>query len=229
MREHVTEEGFRYRIDASGRILWLHTNHPKELADSLEVLARELARTRKDLHAWKWAVIAAHNALQNILADCAAHDRAKPQTREQKALVRAEKKYSEAETDEEREKALQKVMKKLYAIIRGGRRTANLRGVVDLFATVKKRWKLKPPHGTLAKVKALNAARNDFVHFGAAAYEFDIGSFPDIISMCIDWVEHLGWHTQLVMWFDDETKTRARRAIIRCQRLLKKLRAEYDA
>ena len=226
MREHVTDEGYRYRIDAAGRTLCLRTNHPRELADALEVLARELARTREDIHAWKWAIIAAHNALQNILADCAAHERERP-TKDNETLREVEAQFLAA-PDDKKDDARRVAMEMFRRIGAGEMRTHELRGVADLYKVIKKRWKIQPPAGVRKRIKALNAARNDFVHFGAGNYEFDIGHYADLLFDCIKGVEYLGWGTGLVMWFGDE-KDRARRALDDCLRVLTALRQEYDA
>jgi len=224
MGEYVDEEGQRYTVDQAGRVLALRTNHPKELADALNMLARELLRTRQDLHAWKWAVIAAHNAVQNIVADCAAGDRSR-QRRELKTLSKNVRKATEGPA---RRRALNALLGKTWALIRKGEEPLDLHAFLDLFDLVNAKWRLSVPDGLRGRMITLNDERNAWIHFGAGSYEFEVDGYPSLLLECLRWVEHLGWKTGLVFWFSDKVRDRARATLDVCLATLKELEVEYS-
>ena len=224
MGEYVDEEGQAYRTDQAGRVLAIRTNHPQELADGLETLARELPRTREDLHAWKWAIIAGHNAAQNILADCAAGDR----SRSRKEIRKLGNRVLGARDAHERQRWLDALMSKTWELLGRGEELQDLQRFLDLYDTVNRKWRLSPPEGLRTQMEMLNDARNAFIHFGAGSYEFDVGQYPTLLLDCLSWVEHLGWKTALVLWFNDDSKDRARAALEVCIGTLKDLQAEYS-
>lgn len=223
VREHVDEEGHVYRVDRAGRVLTVNTDHTMELADALAMLARELPRTREELHAWKWAVIAAHNAVQNIVADCAAGDRSR-QRREIRTLGnRLWESHGPA-----RRRAFEAFFGKMWQMIRRGEELQELRDFLDLFDRVNEKWRLPVPDGLRDRMVALNDERNAWIHFGAGSYEFEVHAYPSLLLECLGWVEYLGWKTSLVFWSGDKVKDRARASLGACLATLRELVAEYS-
>jgi hypothetical protein len=217
------EEGYVYRVDRHGRVLAVNTDHPQELASALEMLARELVRTREDLHAWKWAVIAAHNAVQNIVADCAAGDR----NRQRKEIRKLGDRVRSAASEAARRGALDTLLSRMWELARKGQEIHDLHAFLDLFDLVNAKWRLTVPNGLRERMIALNNERNAWIHFGAGSYVFEVDGYPSLLLDCLRWVEHLGWNTGLVFWFSNRVKDRARDLLDVCLATLKELQAEY--
>ncbi|MCD8549072.1 MAG: hypothetical protein LRY74_01090 [Shewanella xiamenensis] len=47
--------------------VWLRTDETEESVSALEMLRDSLVKVNEDVYQWKWAVIAAHNALQGFM------------------------------------------------------------------------------------------------------------------------------------------------------------------
>jgi hypothetical protein len=221
--KHAGEEGHVHGVDQAGRVLVVSTDHTIELADALATLARELLRTRDDLHAWKWAVIAAHNALQNIVADCAGGDR----NRDRKAIRKLGDRLWES-SGPERPRAFNAFFEKMWQMLIRGEQLRELRDFLELFDMVNEKWNLAVPVGLRDRMVALNNERNAWIHFGAGSYEFKVDGYPSLLLACLGWVEYLGWRTNLVFWFSDSVKGRARASLDECLATLRELEAEYS-
>src|SRR5713226_9158496 len=67
LQDEIEELAAAPHLSERERRLWLRTNEQHEAARALEKLRRELKDVRTDPYAWKWALVALHNAVQNMM------------------------------------------------------------------------------------------------------------------------------------------------------------------
>lgn len=127
-----------------GHSTCLESASSRAAGDALERLAVELKRTRMDLGAWKWAIVLAHNATQNVLADAAGFDCRKDTKEIGRALSQARLAVSE-ERHGDFADATNTYTEELRRAIGNDEPTGRLLDFVALWQTVKTVSALKRP------------------------------------------------------------------------------------
>jgi len=170
---------------------WLKTNEIEEFIDALEHTARQAARVREDVRAWKWLIIALHSALQG-------------------ACVCALRGHDTAGVTMLTKKSCKEIRHWLHVESRKNpcapmppERLASLK---ELFARVRDRDLLPAPHTLCATAEAvadidkLNRLRNDFIHFVPRGLSLELSGMPRIVGYAAEAIEHLAvaqpsfWH-----------------------------------
>ncbi len=216
------EDAF-YARDSENRLLRLVPTHDGEVKDSLERLWVELERTKTDLSAWKWALILAHNAVQNAMADVIPLEASTLRDDLRDALDRA----ANARADGEREQALDDYLKALARRIRDDDPTGDLRNFLNLWDMVKSVRRIAVDGDEDQHLKRLNRERNKFTHFGGEMADFDLREYPRLVLKALEVVDFLGWSTGYMNWHA-ETKEAARAALDRCRAVAVELDRDYS-
>lgn len=217
------EDAF-YVKDGSGRFLRLDTNHIVQVIDALERLPVELEHTKSDLTAWKWAIIYAHTAAQNAMANLVQREAREPWGTD---LRRLEAGISSATSEAERMPLIEEHKRRLIDSVRRGDPAWR---VLDFL----KIWeKVKEVHHVLAGdedlLKRLDFERGGWLHFGRDVGYVDLRDYPKLVLAGLRIVDLLGWKANLMIWHivEQEDKERALRALDECLRLAGELEADY--
>jgi len=211
-----------YTTDRRGRLLRLIPEHGEQVADALERLAVELERTDKDLGAWKWAIIAAHSAVQNALAHVAGTEAASDPS----DLAKAYREYTKALNTGERADT-GTILAVLERLIKEGKPLGYLGKFEELWVIVKKRHGLQADGDEDGAIHDLNRERNKFVHLGGDVSDFNLQPYPSIVLACLSIVDYLGWKTSFILWLPNR-KERARAALDQCLEILDRLKRDYS-
>jgi hypothetical protein len=156
---------------------WLHTDEKEDLLTSLTMLNLTLIEVRKDVSAWKWAIIVTHSALQSAFVCYLSSIGnsllvAKPEDAD--AWLKAhysDKTYPEMMLDS---------FLNLYHKIKQKK--------IDGYKFV--------PHGTQGKnIKRLNKYRNEFIHFFPKDWSIEVSGLPEICKDCLDVISQLYTNT----------------------------------
>jgi hypothetical protein len=186
--------------------IYVRTDIERELTEALRKVHGELEDVANDPYAWKWAVIALHNALQNAIVGSISG------TANLGALTPNSAKkwlevYRSGGTDypEERMDAFPA----LYEKMRGERDFPENPEVDD-------------------DVRRLTRYRNDFIHFLRKGWSIEVRGFPRIFRNCLDVIEYLAWDPGGFFWSEDELRNHARTEIETVRRLLTELEDRYE-
>jgi hypothetical protein len=195
-------------LSESERRLRLRTNEQHEAARALEKLRRELEDVRAgDPYAWKWALIALHNAMQNMMVSTLAGSAGLGVLTE-----KTRRKWLEA-----------------YERRSGCYPEEKLDFFLSLYERLKCEAEFAATPDVNEAVRWLNAHRNDFIHFLPRAYVLLLYGLPETAGDCLSVVRCVGWeHDEVPFWNDAEDEALARRELDACLRLLLELAQDYE-
>jgi len=185
-----------------------------EIAKSLEMLAEQLERTKADPYAWKWVIVALHNAIQaTIVRAISGGDQAGAlSTRSQKA-TRAH----------------------LRAMLGGtatdGMPEPFLADFLELYKRAQKRRSNGPLHEKLDEdMQRLNDYRRQFAHYAPRIWTILVGGLPRLILRCLDFVEALmpGRPTGGAQWLVESEGELAERSLALARKRATHLELDFN-
>ena len=183
---------------------WLRTDEQVEGVRALEMARSQLALAGKDPLAWKWALVALHNAVQNFVA---ASTSGPAGLGTLKSFI-AEKWLETGRTAPGSVESIPDYFPELYDRMK--RETGmTFSAAIDL------------------SVLRLNEFRNSFIHFTPSSWLIHVDELPGLAQECLKVVEALGWDAGCILWREEAFKEKARREVEECKALLERLDLQY--
>ncbi len=159
---------------------YLRTDEIRELVEALRKIADELVAAKTDSYAWKWAIIAMQNAVQNaIVAAISGTDQLGALTK------KAAREWLEA-----------------YENDRTDYPEPWLANFLELYDRMKSRTGLPSTAEMDKDIKRLVEFRNDFMHFTPKGWSLQLAGLPRILGNGLAVVEHLGWNGH-ILWYEE--------------------------
>jgi hypothetical protein len=185
---------------------YLRTDEIRELVEALRKVADELEAAKTDSYAWKWAIIAMQNAVQNaIVAAISGTDQLGALTK------KAARDWLEA-----------------YENDRADYPEPWLAHFLELYDRMKSRTGFAATAEIDQDIKRLVSFRNDFMHFTPKGWAIQLAGLPRILANALSVVGHLGWNCHIV-WYEEPDQVAARASLERIRGLLVQLEALYSA
>lgn len=199
--------------------VWLDTDETREAVVSLEMVAECLQKVNRNVHYWKWVVIALHNALQGYMVlALKGTDGFNVVTREcRKEWIAARKRQDEWFPERRLDSLLN-----LYKKIQRGRALYDQqvklncylpRGPGDLMLMYDGSQPFKPRGTQNKSVKLLHELRNDFIHFLPRSWLLQVSGLPRVVDDCIDIIEFLAFECGNILWHEKDLETKTRELI----------------
>lgn len=168
-------------------------------------MAQELEAAQMDNYAWKWAIIAMQNAVQNaIVAAISGTDQLGALTK--KAAREWLEAYEQDRTD--------------YP-------EPWLASFLELYGRMKVRTGFPASPEIDKDIASLVGFRNDFTHFTPKGWSLQLAGLPRILRNALAVVEHLGWKGHIV-WYDEPDQVAAQASIESIRRALDTLETLYS-
>jgi len=184
---------------------YLRTDEIRELVEALRKVAQELESAPTDNYAWKWAIIAMQNAVQNaIVAAISGTDQLGALTK--KAAREWLEAYEQDRTD--------------YP-------EPWLAGFMELYGRAKSRTGFPATPEIDKDIASLVGFRNSFIHFTPKGWSIHLAGLPRILRNALSVVEHLGWKGH-ILWYDEPDQVAAQASVERIHRALAALEALYS-
>lgn len=193
--------------------LWLRTDETEEAISALEMIAESALALSADIYSWKWAIIAAHNALQGFMVLA---------LRQGNGLLALKDKIA---------------AQWLKAYREGGKYPIEkLDNFLNLYKKVKSDRMLCYGHSMKftatsdhnRSVKKLNQLRNEFIHFVPKGWSLELTGLPEICLRCLEVIEFLGWESGNIIFYDEEQKSRAESALKTTKNVLTDIKKKYE-
>lgn len=193
---------------------YLRTSEHEEAVRSLEwaeIQARGLAT---DPYAWKWVLVALHNATQGFMVLALWNGN---------GLLTLRPRVAE---------------KWLKAYQNGGPFPAQkLDEFLSLYAKVKDGSNFhtigagpyKPNLTADRSLELLNEVRNEFIHFTPKGWSLELAGLPTLGLDALGLIEFLGWQSTAITWYRRVHQVRAKRALKRLRKTLNTVQAESHA
>jgi hypothetical protein len=170
---------------------------------ALERFRQELGIVDRDIYAWKWAIIAGHNAVQNFMV--AALD---SPGREQLFSTRYNREFSD------------------WWHVQGGTGPPPPPYMATFLELYRR---LGTPCEVFADMEAVNVWRNDFLHFALNTWLVSVRPLPRRFLACLRVVEHCGWSPGRLEWTDASLGMRAQSTWADCVAALERLQPVYES
>lgn len=184
---------------------YLRTDEIRELVEALRKVADELESAKTDSYAWKWAIIAMQNAVQNaIVAAISGTDQLGALTK------KAARDWLEA-----------------YENDRADYPEPWLANFLELYERMKSRTGFPATPEIDKDIRRLVSFRNDFMHFTPKGWSIQLAGLPRILANALSVVEHLGWNGH-ILWYEESDQLAARASLERIRVLLGELEALYS-
>lgn len=184
---------------------YLRTDELRELVEALRKVAEELEAAEADSYAWKWAIIAMQNAVQNaIVAAISGTDQLGALTK--KAAREWLEAYEQDRTD--------------YP-------EPWLANFLELYARMKSQTAFSATAESDKDIKRLVEFRNDFMHFTPKGWSIQLAGLPRLLRNALAVVQHLGWQGHII-WYEETDQTAAQESVERIRALLDQLDSLYS-
>jgi hypothetical protein len=194
----------------------LETDEQQEAVVALEMVQEQLSKVVADLYAWRWVLIALHNALQGFMVLALQRSNRLPVLKKEHAELWLE------------------------AYERGDPLPVNLRldKFLNLYKKIKKSEMMEGmggkafrPTGTQGRsVKRLNSLRNEFIHFQPQGWLLQVeGYLPPIVTDCVAIIEFLAFESGNVVWNNPRLETRTRELIGEISERLEGAKSAYSS
>ncbi len=160
----------------------------------------------RSLSAWRWVIIALHNATQGFMVLALQHGNGllALSNRSYKEWFDAYENNKPCPTKEELDKFLnlyKKVKSNEYGTVGGNTRFV--------------------PAGTQGRsIKKLNEFRNEFIHFTPKGWSLEVDGLPQICLDSLALIEFLGWKTENIFWHEPNYRDQAKHC---CKKLIEKM------
>jgi hypothetical protein len=184
---------------------YLRTDELRETVEALRKVADELEAAQTDSYAWKWAIIAMQNAVQNaIVAAISGTDQLGALTK------KAAREWLEA-----------------YEKDRADYPEPWLANFLELYDRMKSRTSFPATAEIDRDIMRLVEFRNDFMHFTPKGWSIQVAGLPRILLTALTVVEHLGWKGH-ILWYEEADQTAAHGSVERIRGLLDRLDSLYS-
>jgi hypothetical protein len=184
---------------------YLRTDERRELVEALRKVAGELEMAVSDSYAWKWAIIAMQNAVQNaIVAAISGTDHLGALSK------KAAREWLEA-----------------YENDRTDFPEPWLADFLELYKRMKSQTGFPATPEVDEDIKRLVSFRNDFMHFTPKGWSIHVAGLPRILRNALSIVEYLGWKGH-ILWYEEEDQSTAHASVECIRALLDQLEALYS-
>lgn len=173
--------------------MYLRTDEEFEAANAMQMAAQFASGLPKDLHLWRWVIIALHNATQGVMVLSLRHGNGLMSLTEKSYAAWIDA-YEKGETPppEELDRYLnlyKKVKHKEWGTIGGNTRFV-------------------PTGSEGGDIKRLNSLRNEFIHFTPKGWSLEVDGLPRISLAAARLVSFLALETTNVLWHTPEARER---------------------
>jgi len=193
----------------------MRTDEEMEVADALCMASKLADGLDLDIRAWRWVIIAPHNAVQGFMVLSLRHGNG--------LAALSPKSYAEW----------------MDAYEKGTPRPGyvQLESYLNLYKKIKSKGyselggnKRFIPKGTQGKsIKQLKTLRNNFIHFTPKGWSLEIDGLPHICLDCTTLIEFLGWETQNIFWHDPDCREQSQLCCQRFAGQMKHLKGLYES
>lgn len=184
------------KADPNGPDGYLHTDSRRELVEALRKVAGELEAAKTDSYAWKWAIIAMQNAVQNAIV-AAISGTAQLGALTKKSARDWLEAYEQDRTD--------------YA-------EPWLANFLELYKRMKELTEFPATEDIDKDIERLVAFRNDFMHFTPKGWSIELAGLPRIVGNALRVVEHL--HDGHITWYEEPDQEAASQGVKRIREAL---------
>lgn len=193
--------------------MYMRTDEESEAVAALAMVARMAGEVTSDIYAWRWVVLALHNAVQGFMALSLRHGNGflALSPRCFAAWMDAYENNGEYPREElDTYLNLYKKVKSRDIGSVGGNRPFT-------------------PSGSQGRsIRKLNELRNEFIHFTPKGWSLEVTGLPQICMDCLKLVAFLGWETQNIFWHNQECTQLVKESHAVCMECFQTLRDEYD-
>ncbi len=193
--------------------LWLRTNETEEAISALEMLAETAPSLASDSYRWKWAIIAAHNALQGFMVLA---------LRRGNGLL-ALKDNIAAQWLKAHQEGGQYPVEKLDDFLNLYKKVKSDRMLCYVHS---KKFEATQDHDKA--VKTLNKLRNEFIHFVPKGWSLELTGLPEVCLSCLEIIEFLGWESGNILWYEEAHGERAMSVLKRAREFLTDIKQKYE-
>jgi hypothetical protein len=193
--------------------VWLRTDETEESVSALAMLKDSLVKVNEDVYQWKWAVIAAHNALQGFMVLALRNGNNLAIMSEKAAGKWLEAYREEKPLPEERLDSFHNLYKKIQG---------------EYMLTLVTAKKLNATPEQSRSTKKLNELRNEFIHFVPKGWSLEVSGLPEICLHVMEIIKFLGWESNNILWYKPALRTKAELLISEINMALKEIESIYQ-
>lgn len=192
---------------------YLRTNEYEEAVRSLEFAELQAKMIASNEYYWKWVLIALHNAAQGFMVLALWNGNGllamSPKSAEKWLAA------YEAEADFPKDR-LDRFLN-LYAKVKDEGNFHHLESKA-----------FRPSISHDVSFKHLNNFRNEFIHFTPRGWSLPLPGLSDMALDILNLIEHFGWQSSGILWYERALPVRAKWALRRLRRTLNALKEQYD-
>lgn len=192
--------------------VWLRTDETEESVSALEMLRDSLVKVNEDVYQWKWAVIAAHNALQGFMVLALRNGNNLAVMSEKAAGQWLEAYREEKPLPEERLDSFLNLYKKIQG---------------EYMLTLVTAKKLNATPKQSRSTKKLNELRNEFIHFVPKGWSLEVSGLPEICLHVMEIIKFLGWESNNILWYKPALRAKAELLMSEINVVLKGIESAY--
>lgn len=186
--------------------MYLRTDEESEAAEALCMASRVADDLERNINAWRWVVLALHNAVQGFMVLSLRHGNGLLALSDEsyKKWMEAHENNGPYPNNEKLDGYLN-----LYKKIKNSE-IGSIGGNTNF-----------TPKGTQGKsIKKLNEIRNDFIHFTPKGWSLEVDGLPLICKDCLSLIEFLGWDTENIFWHEQNYKEQSQ---LCCKKLINQM------
>ena len=193
--------------------MWLRTDEEQEAVEALRLASRMAEECAENDAAWRWVIIALHQAVQGFMVLSLRHGNGllalSPDSF--KAWMEAHDNGGPYPRGEKLDTYLglyKKVKSKDLGTLGGNRRFE--------------------PRGSEGRgIRMLSKLRNEFIHFSPKGWSLELDGLPQICLDALRIVEFLGWETENIFWHEPSLRSSAQEESTRLKKFLQHLKRQY--
>ena len=192
--------------------MYLRTDEEAEAANAMQMAAHFAEELEGDPRLWRWVIIALHNAIQGAMVLSLRHGNGLLALTDECFKQWMEAHESQTPYPVEKLDSYLNLYKKVKHT-KIGQIGGNQRFVAK---------------GSEGKnIKRLNSLRNEFIHFTPKGWSLEIDGLPQICQDASRLVSFLGWETQNIFWYSEQSKAETLAAHERFSRAMQRLQKRY--
>jgi hypothetical protein len=192
--------------------MYLRTDEEFEAANAMQMAAHFASSLSRDLHLWRWVIIALHNAAQGAMVLSLRHGNG--------LLALTDESYSAWMAAHQKGETPP---------------TEKLDSYLNLYKKVKhKEWgqiggntRFVPTDSESGDIKRLNSLRNEFIHFTPKGWSLEVSGLPRISLAAARLISFLALETNNVFWHTVEARERLLTAHESFTKTMRELEAQY--
>lgn len=171
--------------------MYLRTDEEAEATEALAMASRMAARAAHDTQAWRWFVIALHNATQGFMVLSLRHGNG--------LLALTDECYAAWMDAYENNKPYPPEKLDSYLCLYKKVKHKEL-------GTIGGNIRFVPKTSQGRSIRKLNSLRNEFIHFTPKSWSLELSDLPRIGLDCAALISFLGWETQNIFWHHPDLK-----------------------